>query len=853
VSDDRWDRIKQIFQDVLDQPAEGRRDLVRWYAEDDESIIQEVESLLEAYGEALEVDAVLESPVDARVGERVGVYRLTGEIGRGGMGAIYRAVRDDDEFHKEVAVKVIKRGMDSDAVVRRFRQERQILADLDHPNIAHLLDGGTTEGGVPYFVMEYIDGQPLDQYCEEHQLSLRDKLQLFQAICDAVDYAQRRGVVHRDIKPGNILISTDGVPKLLDFGIAKMLHNEADGPKTIAGHQVLTPAYASPEQLAGDNATTASDVYSLGVVLYELLTGIRPFNADSTSIQNLARQRFETKPVPPSDTTDEHRKRRRQLRGDLDDIVLTALDPLPSRRYTSAGDLGRDIGRYLAGEPVQARRRSWTSRVLRVVRQHRYAIAAVLLFVAIGLGTFWLVARDRGQPEGATIRSMAVLPLATTGNDTEHLGLGLADAIIIRLSDLPGLTVRPTSAVRQYAKNPPDGVTIGRRLEVDAVLEGTVRRAGERVRVTVQLVRVRDAKPIWSGKFDQAMTDVLAFEDLISNEVTAALSRDVAEKPATNRRPIDPQAYQSYLRGRYLWNQRTFDSFRNAIRQFEDAIRRDPGYAAAWAGLADCYLLLGWANAGPPNELFPQAKKAAFRALQLDDSLAEAHTSLAQIRYIHDWDFAGAEKEYRRAIQLDPNYPTARQWYALFLSTMQRHDEALRQITAAQQRDPVSRVINMNFAGTLASAGRLDEAIEAYKRAIEIDPNFGNVWAALGGAYQDKGDYRKALESFEQARRLYDDKPARLQELACVHAKMGNRAKAKQLLAEMQSLDATTHVPPIKLALVHAALGEKDQAFALLEHAYATRSPDILSLADFDELRGDPRYDDLMKRIGLPP
>jgi len=367
TDDERWDRVKQIFQDALDQPAEARRDLVAWYAEGDQSIIDDVASLLVAYADAQRVDEG--DGESKRVGERVGVYRLTGEIGRGGMGAIYRAVRDDDELRQEVAVKVIKRGMDSDAVVRRFRQEREILAELDHPNIAQLLDGGTTEGGVPYFVMEYIDGQALDEYCAERKLGLREKLQLFQGICDAADYAQRRGVVHRDIKPGNILISRDGVPKLLDFGIAKLLRPETDGPKTIAGHQVLTPAYASPEQLAGETASATSDVYSLGVVLYELLTGARPFNADSTSIENLARQRFETRPVPPSETLDEQRRRRRHLRGDLDDIVLTALDPLPSRRYASAGDLARDIGRHLAGEPLQTPRRTWRSRVRRFARR----------------------------------------------------------------------------------------------------------------------------------------------------------------------------------------------------------------------------------------------------------------------------------------------------------------------------------------------------------------------------------------------------------------------------------------------------------------------------------------------------
>jgi serine/threonine protein kinase len=372
VTEERWERVKQIFQDAIAQPEEARHDLVEWYAEGDTSIVEEVQSLLAAYAEAQDVDARAEAG-DSRLGQRVGAYRITGEIGRGGMGAIYLAVRDDDAHRTEVAVKVIKRGMDTDAVVRRFRQERQILADLDHPNIAQLLDGGTTEGGVPFFVMEYIDGEPLDTYCTDHQLDVRQRLQLFRDVCEAVDYAQRRGVVHRDIKPSNILISRGGVPKLLDFGIAKLLGTEADsnGTGTVAGNQILTPAYASPEQLAGNKATPASDVYSLGVVLYELLTGKRPFDSQRGSPEELARMRRTTNPERPSDTTDEQRRRRRQLRGDLDDIVMMALDPSPERRYACAGELGRDVDRHLAGEPIVARRRTWFSRMAATLRLAR--------------------------------------------------------------------------------------------------------------------------------------------------------------------------------------------------------------------------------------------------------------------------------------------------------------------------------------------------------------------------------------------------------------------------------------------------------------------------------------------------
>lgn len=858
-SPDRWARVKDLFQEALDQPAAERQEFIRRRA--DASILAEVESLLAAHEEEAS------DLVDVWIGKRVGPYRITRELGRGGMGAIYLAVRDDDEFRRDVAVKVIKRGMDTEAIVRRFRAERQILADLDHPNIARLLDGGTSDDGRPYFVMEFIDGQPLDLWCEEKQLSIRDRLKLMQTVCEAVDVAHRRGIVHRDLKPGNILVNREGVPKLVDFGIAKVLATDSE-PRTVTvvGHQILTPAYASPEHLEGQALTPATDVFSLGVVLYETITGRRPFSDTRGSLEQIARIRASTTPKPPSDAVvldasqSDSRRIRRQLRGDLDDIVMMALDPDAARRYPTAGELGRDLQRHLAGERVAARRRRSVERW----RRFGAVAAAVVLVGLLIAGAVTRISRGSAEPQtpaaAVAVRSLAVLPLHTSGSDTEHLGLGIADAVILRLSTLPGITVRPTSAIRRFATEPPaDVVAAGREMKVDAVLDGTLRRAGDRVRVTVQLIGVGDGATIWSGKFDENISEAFAFEDQISGEVTRALSRGgvtAAQPSARGRRTPDPQAYELYLRGRYLLNQRRIDSFRTAIRHFEEAIARDPNYAAAWAGLADSYLLLGGANAAAPVELYPKAKEAALRAIELDDTLAEAHTSLAHVKYQYDWDFPGADREYRRAIQLDPNYATAHDWYATFLSTMERHDEALHHVRIAQKLDPVSRAFNMHVGSILTSAGRYDEAIAVYRRAIEIEPNFANVWSGLGAAYAHKGDLPNALIAFDESARLSEEKPSasRLLEQIGTHARMGNRDIALRHFETFKKMEKSSRVAPYKYALIYALLGERDKAIEALERTVAERSGDILSLNNptFEPYQSDPRFRDIVRRVGLP-
>src|ERR1041385_1906001 len=536
MTPERWRQVEEIFQAALDLSPDDRKRYVSDVCREDSDLRRDVESLLSQYdsaGELLDEPAygntelsVLESFVeekDPMLGRRLGAYRIEKEIGRGGMGAVYEAPRADNEFNKRAAIKLVKRGMDTDFILRRFRKERQILAALDHPHIAGLLDGGTTEDGLPYFVMEYIEGQPLYSYCDTHQLNVTERLKLFRAICDAVHYAHQKQVVHRDIKPSNVLVTSEGVPKLLDFGIAKLLNPQIAGDithdPTATAMRLMTPEYASPEQVQGAPTTPSTDVYSLGVLLYELLTGHRPYRLVNRAPHEIARVICEESPTPPSviitraedllpsffagDEVTTLKQLyttrggtlesiRRALVGDLDNIVMQALRKEPEWRYQTAAELRDDITRYLEGRPVSDLPDP----------PHASMLA---------------------RPDASNENSLAVLPMKLMDinqpeSSPDYLGTGLADALITRLSAIRSFVVRPTSSVLRYSGGP-GPLRGGRELGVAFVLDGRIRRSADRIRVTVQLLDVRDETTAWAGQFDEQFTDVLNLEDIISSHV----------------------------------------------------------------------------------------------------------------------------------------------------------------------------------------------------------------------------------------------------------------------------------------------------------------------------------------------
>jgi TolB-like protein/tRNA A-37 threonylcarbamoyl transferase component Bud32 len=875
VTPERWARAKSVLDGALGRPEAERGDFVAEACAGDPELQAEVASLLAASARAgrfMETADTLVSPVatprrEPVPGDRLGAYRILREIGRGGMGAVYLAERADEEYRKKVAVKLVRSDVDAPSVADRFRRERQILADLEHPNIARLLDGGTTADGRPYFVMEYVLGLPIDAYCEALRLGVGPRLEIFRTVCAAVAHAHGRGVLHRDLKPGNVLVTAEGAPKLLDFGIARIL-----GPGAPAGHTAtdahpMTPAYASPEQVRGEPLTTASDVYSLGVMLYRLLTGRLPHGADSTPLLELARAIGEEEPARPSDAAGPEKGPR--LAGDLDAIVLRALRKEPGRRYASVKDFSEDIRRHLAGLPVAARRGRLGYRTERFLRRNRTVLLASAA-VAVVASLLSVLALGRNPADGAGapghpagIRSLAVLPLVNLSRDPEQEFFvdGMTEALIADLSRIGSLRVVSRTSVMRYrgtAKGVPE---IGRELGVDAVLEGSVLRSGGRVRITTQLVRAPDDRHLWARSYDRELGEILVLQGAVARDVTAEIQGALSpgdEQRLVNRAPVNPRAYLAYTRGRYLWNRRNDESLRAAIGHFGEAIREQPDYAAAYSGLADAHFYLGYAfGRADPREAMPRARKAALRALELDDTLGEAHASLAMVKLFFDWDWPGTERELGRAIELNPGYATAHHIHAAYLAFMHRNDESVAAARRALERDALSLPVN-NFLGTmLSAAGRYDEAIEQFRRTLELDPTLALTASNLSGALEASGRERESVEQSLEAEALSGAPATRVEELRRAYERGGRQAlrrrKVEQLVADWNGW----HHGAVTIGSLYLDLGEPREAMRWLKRAYDMRSGALMWLsvtppADMRRFREDPDFDGLIRRIGLP-
>ncbi|HSI88190.1 MAG TPA: serine/threonine-protein kinase [Pyrinomonadaceae bacterium] len=657
MSPDRWKQLEALFDSAMELPTDARSAFLDERCGGDLELRREAERLVAGADSA---GAFIESPVwtdsrfintsaknalsnsldngkngdypDPLIGQRIGAYRLSREIGRGGMGAVYLGERDDGEFRQQVAIKLIKRGMDSDFIVRRFRHERQILASLEHPFIARLIDGGTTNEGIPYFVMEFVEGESLYRYCDARRSGVRDRLKLFQKVCSAIQYAHDKQIIHRDIKPSNILINTGGSPKLLDFGIAKILDpeliHESVNP-TASMLRMMTPDYASPEQIQGGDVTPSSDIYSLGVLLYELLTGRRPYDVRGRTLQDVSRAVCEIMPPRPSDAADASESLlsvyegsienaaaarntgdlKSEISSELDDIVMRALAKDPPARYVAANDLSRDISRLLCGEPVRAPRyvpRPGKRPVefLRAPEQSRSI--AVLPFKFINLG-------------------------GTADKDEGFLGIGLADALITRLSKVRRFIVRPTGSIAPFGSSGKDPIAAGRQLNVDFIIDGTIKKANDRLRVSVQVLSVAENAAVWATSIDEMLSDVLSLEDTISARVVEALLPQLtgSELEGFAKRGTEvPEAFEHYLRGRYHFNSFTEEGLAKAFVSFHSAIAADPNYALAYAGIADYYNWLGIIGVLPPQECFQPALEAAARAVELDEELSDGHATL---------------------------------------------------------------------------------------------------------------------------------------------------------------------------------------------------------------------------------
>jgi serine/threonine protein kinase/tetratricopeptide (TPR) repeat protein len=793
---------------------------------------------------------------ESMVGRDVGPYRIEREVGHGGMGTVYEARRADGEFQHRVAIKLIRGGTDRDFVLKRFRNERQILAALDHPNIGRLLGGGTTENGNPYFVMEYIEGQPLYQYADRNLLSIHDRLRLFTQICDAVHYAHEKLVIHRDLKPTNILVSATGMPKLLDFGIAKLLNPDLVSdttPQTTLGVRLMTVEYASPEQVQALPVTFLSDVYSLGVLLYELLTGHSPYRFRNRMPHEVARAIIEDEPELPSiavtrpgssiplgfvdreASTLSHSETqlsptvnlRKELTGNLDNIVLKTLHKEPSQRYESVAALRDDILRYLNG---------------------------------------WTVLAPAYLPTPKTdsdVKSIAILPLKILNlggaSDTAEsfLGVGLADAMITRFSGVRALAVRPTSAILPYGETNSDPLRAGRELGADYVLDGRIKTVGGRMRVSLQLLDIQRGANAWANQFDEQFTDALDLEDSISEKVAESLLPQLTE---TGRRKFrkrgtdNARAFEAYLRGRFFWNKFTPQSLPFALSSFEEAIKLDPNYALAHVGLADFYNWAGIYGILPAPVTHVQAKAAAQRAIELDDSLGEAYATLGLSIESADWNWEETEALYQRSLELNPNYPLAHEWYSSLLVGTGRFEEGLREIKRAEELDPLSLREMTLTAWSFYQVRRYDDALRKSQQMLNLDRYYPQGHLQFGNVLLEVGEIEKGLASLRECVRLMPG-PLSMCLLCFALVAAGRREEAEAVRDEMLDMAAKTYVKTYFLAMAHLALGNHDEALKCLAEAVEERDPWLVWLGTepkLDPLRSDRRFIKLFRETRNP-
>jgi len=738
-------------------------------------------------------------------------YAIKRELGRGGMATVYLA--EDLKHRRPVALKVLSPDLAAALGTERFLREIEIAARLTHPHILPLHDSGEADG-LLYYVMPFVEGESLRaRLIREGQLPLEDALQITRQVADALDYAHRRDVVHRDIKPENILIEA-GHAVVSDFGIARAIRVAGAGRVTGTGIVVGTPGYMSPEQARGiAELDGRSDLYSLGCVLYEVLAGDLPFTGWSAQAI-LARQALE--PVPRLRTV------RDTVPGWLEQAVTRVLAKAPADRFPTAADFAAALT------------------APRTITVAEPAAPPVL-------------------PATAAANSIAVLPFVNMSADpeNEYFSEGMTEEIMNALSAVASLRVASRTSSFAFKGATQDIRTIGEKLRVRTVLEGSVRRADTKLRITAQLINVADGFHLWSRTYEREMKDVFAIQDEIARAIVSALTVKLAggtSGPLVEPHTDNVDAYALYLKARYFWRRKSASGLKKCIEYLEQAIALDAGYSQAHAALADSYIIQGYYNYLPPKDVFPRAKAAAEAAVLIDDGLAEAHTARACVCLLYDWDWPGAERGFQLAIRLKERYPTAHFWYACYLWAMGRTTDGVEEASRAQALAPLSLVVNANLGWALYFGRRYDEAIAQCRKALELDPHYLMTYAVLGQACAAASRHKEAISALQSAVNYSPGLPFTAAALAYAYATAGKRREARRVLQDLKQRSDADYVPPFCVALVYAGLGDRDQAFAWLDRAYEERSHWLAYLKVwplFDDLRSDARFTALLGRVGL--
>jgi serine/threonine protein kinase/tetratricopeptide (TPR) repeat protein len=886
---ERLQRSDEILQGALELAPEARAAFLDEACAGDKALRQKVESLLAA---AQQMDGFMEErmsrvagelmidgPVTATAGQMIGYYKIVELLDKGGMGEVYLAT--DTRSGREVALKLLPAPSVSDQQrVRRFQQEARSILALNHPNIVTIYEIGQTDSA-HYIVTERITGETLRQRLERTPLEIPEALAIAIEVAKALEATHAAGIMHRDIKPENIMLRPDGYVKVLDFGIAKLTERQAPlisteaatmmKVQTAPGVVMGTVYYMSPEQARGQEVDARTDIWSLGAVLYEMVAGRPPFESEAPNdVMALILQKGK-EPLPLA-------RYRPEAPPELQRIITKALQKERDKRYQTIKDLRLDLENLKQEEEFKAKLEQSVSPepgstktatassaqttssaeyLVTGIKSHKGSISlavAALLVVSAAIASYSYFTRSD---------SLAVLPFTYVNTDPnvmadpdrEYLSDGITESIINHLSQLPNLRVIPRSTVFHYKDKEVDPQPVGRELGVRTVLIGRIIQRGDNLTIRTELVDVENNRQLWGEQYDRKVSDLLALQGEIAEEISNKLRLRWLTK--TERQQItrnyteNTEAYQLYLKGRYYWNKRTSEGLGKAAVFFEQAIEKDPNYALAYSGVADSYSVPQ--NPIAPRDRMPKAKAAAMKALELDDTLAEAHASLGNVKHTYDWDFAGAEREFKRAIELNPNYTSAHHFYALLLASLGRWQQANDQIKRALDLEPFSLIINSSAGRILYLEREYDHASEQLHKALELDPNFARAHFFLGQVYQEKGLNEQAVAEFQKALQL-DVNQYLLAGLGYAYATSGKRDEAMKVLDQLKDLSKQRYASSYGIAIIHLGLGEKDAAFESLEKAYQERSEGLSSLMvepRWDSLRADPRFADLLKRIGL--
>jgi serine/threonine-protein kinase len=775
-----------------------------------------------------------------------GRYQIIEEIGKGGMGKVYKVL--DKEVNAKIALKLIKPEIATDKkVIERFRNELRMARDIAHKNVCRMYDLNKEDSS--YFItMEYVDGEDLKGLIRKMgRLSSGQAISIAKQVCDGLTEAHKLGVVHRDLKPQNIMIDRDGNARIMDFGIARSL--SAKGI-TGAGVMIGTPDYMSPEQVEGKETDQRSDIYSLGIILYEMVTGRVPFEGDTPFTIGVKHK---------SEIPKDPKEMNTQIPDDLSHVILRCLEKEKDSRYQSAEELHSDLANIEKGLPTSEilvpERKPITSKEITVQFRVKKYLVPVFLVLAVGIIAIaiWQLRPSKEEiPAPPEKPSIAVLPFEDRSpqKDQGYLCDGLSESIINALIKVEGLRVPARSSSFSFKDKEQNAKEIGEILNTKTILEGSLQKAKNRIRISAQLIDVADGSVLWSKQIDKEEADIFSIQDEITLAVVDELRVNLLgdEKENLKKRYTENiEAYNLYLQGRYFWNKRTKEGIEKSIEYFQEAIDKDPTYALAYVGISDSYNILGDWNFFPSKEVYPKAKKAAEEALELDDLLGEAHISLADYKAEYEWDWEGAEKEFKRGLELNPDYPSGHQWYSEYLLKMSRFIEALEEANRAIELDPLAPIILAQKAYTIFFTHGRDGALEQLQKTLDIEPHFRPALFYRAMFNFDAGSYKEAFKDYE----IINFDLGR----GLVYAKTGKMTEAKQILETMIERAHQEYIPKTAIAILYFETGDKDTGFIWLEKAFEERERNLTFIkiqpGFDDDVRSDPRFKAILKKMNL--